>query len=201
MGFPQRFAVCALLSVGVILLALLPAVVVSQEAVVEGAQLPVHQVLTCQDALNCTECFAVGLSHGCGWCGSHNNNGTCYPCRNDSSAFNCHAPATCDHKNWSSGICPDSADTLAMSLTVLILIVVFSSLGGCCCLILAGCVIVYCVCFAGVVAASHSSSGGHQGYVVQHNPQAKGSYHSHHYHYEALKQDKHGPINHDLVTV
>jgi hypothetical protein len=81
-------------------------------------------VLTCQDARNCTECFvrcvmltaehvvvhyllmvlaclqAVGLSHGCGWCGSHNNNGTCYPCRNDSSAFNCHAPATCDHKNW-----------------------------------------------------------------------------------------------------
>jgi hypothetical protein len=82
-----------------------------------------------------------------------------------------------------------------MSLTVLILIAVLSSLGGCCCLVLAGCVIVYCLCFAGVVAASHSSSGGHQGYVVQHNTRAKGSYH-----YEALKQDTHRPINNDLVT-
>jgi hypothetical protein len=33
MGFPQRFTVCALLSVGAILLALLPTVVLSQEAV------------------------------------------------------------------------------------------------------------------------------------------------------------------------
>lgn len=75
-----------------------------------------------------------------------------------------------------------------MSLTVLILITVLSSLGGCCCLVLAGCVIVYCLCFAGVVAGS---SGRHQGYVVQHNSRAKGSYH-----YEALKQDTHRPINH-----